>query len=209
MGRLAGNRGYVEAKAAGWAGFLACLALLPSLAMADAAGWELEGGVQEPSYAVTSPAKTNLNVDSVALVCEQAGEGRGLQLQLYLTDDGPLAPVGSPPSALKDAARAEIVIDGRTFAAGIFFADAHVVLADEVKERVPVLSTRLLDAMERGKTMALRFDLVSERAGEPATFDGEAMVDLQAGAGRAAIAAVRRCADPVTGPRVAGKTATH
>jgi hypothetical protein len=191
-------------------GFLACLALLPSLAAADSVGWALEQGVQEPSYAVTSPARTDLNIDSVALVCEQAGDGRGLQLQLYLTDDGPLRPVGVPASALKDAARAEIAIDGQTFRTGIYFADAHVVLADDSKDRVPVLSTRLLDAMERGRTMVVRFDLVGERAGEPASFDGEAVIDLQAGAGRAAIAAVRQCADPLGAPKVAGRTTvTH
>jgi hypothetical protein len=208
MGRLAGDRGGIRLKAAGWAGFLAYLALLPSLAVADSVGWELEQGVQEPSYAVTSPARTDLNIDSVALVCEQAGEARGLQLQLHLTDNGPLAPAGVPPSALKDAARAEIDIDGRTFRTGIFFADAHVVLADDTRERVPVLSTRLLDAMERGRMMVLRFDLVAERAGEPASFDSEAVVDLQAGAGRAAIAALRRCIEPA-GPRVAAKTVSN
>jgi hypothetical protein len=46
-----------------------------------------------------------------------------------------------------------------------------------------------------GKTMVLRFDLVAERAGQPRAFDGEVVIALQAGAGGAAVAAVRRCAE--------------
>ena len=47
-------------------------------------GWELERDVENPSYAVTQPASTDLNIDSVVLSCEQGPSRRGLQLRLYL-----------------------------------------------------------------------------------------------------------------------------
>jgi hypothetical protein len=46
---------------------------------------------------------------------------------------------------------------------------------------------RLIDAMAAGKTMVLRFDFLAERAGQPAAFDGEAVIELQAGRGGAAV----------------------
>jgi hypothetical protein len=46
--------------------------------------------------------------------------------------------------------------------------------------------------------MVLRFDLFAERAGQSATFDGEAVIALQAGAGGAAVSALRRCTDRTT-----------
>ena len=55
------------------------------------AGWAVEQGTEEPSYAVVEPVATNLNIDTVVLACEEALGRRVLQLQLYLTDDGPLA----------------------------------------------------------------------------------------------------------------------
>jgi hypothetical protein len=42
--------------------------------------------------------------------------------------------------------------------------------------------------------MVLRFDLLAERAGQPATFDGEVMIDLQSHSGGATVSTVRRCA---------------
>ena len=183
---------------------LACLWAAPSFAgapLAEFAGWAPEPGVEEPSYAVIEPKSTNLNIDSVVLVCEEAGDRRGLQLQIYLSTEGPLAPKGVESRLLKDEPRAEIAIDGRIFPVGIFFADVYAVLADETEQRIPVLSEPLLDAMTTGKTMVLRFDLVAERAGQPAAFDGEAVIALQAGGGGAAVSAVRRCA--ATGHRTA------
>lgn len=55
-----------------------------------------------------------------------------------------------------------------------------------------LLSTTLLQAMETGHTMLLRFDIISEAAGQPPEFDGELRIDLTAGQGGAAVAAVRR-----------------
>jgi hypothetical protein len=182
---------------------LSCLCAAPSLADANSRrieGWEVERGVEPPGYAVTDPVSTNLNVDSVVLACELAGDGKVLQLQIYLSTDGPLSPTGVAPRLLKDDPSAEIVIDGRAFPVEILFADVHAVLADETKGMFPLLSKPLLDAMATGKTMVLRFDLVAERAGHPRAFDGEVVIALQAGAGGAAVAAVRRCAEAETRP---------
>jgi hypothetical protein len=179
-----------------WAMVLACFCAASSFAGTAGTfeGWELEHGVDPPSYAVIDPQSTDLNIDSVVLVCEEAGESRVLQLQLYLSTEGPLLPKGAASQRLKDDPRAEIAIDGRIFPVAILFADDYVVLADETVQMFPRLSERLLDAMEEGRTMILRFDLVAEHAGRPAAFDGEAVVALQAGSGGGSVSAVRRCA---------------
>lgn len=160
-------------------------------------GWDVEQGVGQPTYAVIEPGRTNLNIDSVVLACEEAEDRNVLQLQIYLSTEGPLLPKSVSAERLKTFPRAEIVIDSRLFPVGLFFAGDYAVLADEGK-RYPLLSDRLLDAMEAGRIMILRFDLVAERAGQPVAFDGEAVIDLQAGAGGAAIAAVRRCTGTTT-----------
>ena len=172
------------------ASMLACLGAAPA-AFAD---WELEQDVEPPSYAVIEPESTNLNIDSVVLACEEAGDARVLQLQIYLSTEGPLLPKGVAPQRLKDDPRAEIAIDGHVFPVELLFADDYAVLADETEQMFPALSERLLDAMATGRIMVLRFDLLAERAGQPAAFDGEAVIALQAGAGGAAVSAVRRCA---------------
>lgn len=165
-------------------------------AAASAGGWRLEEGVSAPSYAFAEPASSNLNIDVVALVCEEAGTERGLQLQLYLSTPGPLLPNGASPQHLKDTAHAEIAIDGQAFPIDILFAGDRVVLADSQRQQAPVLSKPLIEAMQAGRTMSLRFDLVSEQPGVAAAFDGEAAIDLRTGAGSQAIATVRRCAEP-------------
>ena len=156
-------------------------------------GWVLEQGVDVPSYAVTEPASTNLNIDTIALVCEEADNGRIAQLQLYLADEAPLSPKGVPPARLKSHPRAEIVIDRRVFAMQLLFADNYVLVADSQRDRHPMLSNDVLAAMATGAIMTLRFDLVAENAGQPASFDGEAVVYLQSGKGGAAVNAIRHC----------------
>src|SRR5258708_16768915 len=158
-------------------------------------GWILERDTETPSYAYAEPTSTNLNIDTVVLSCEGGHATPILQLQLFLKDDGPLLPTGALPSQLKKNPRAEIMIDGNTVPAAILFAGDHVVLADETQGRLPALSRRLVDAMASGGAMTLRFDLITEPVGEPAAFDGEAVIDLRAGAGGRAIKAVRRCAE--------------
>jgi hypothetical protein len=161
-------------------------------------GWEIEQGVEPSSYAVINPVSTNLNIDSVVLACEEAEDRKVLQLQIYLSTEGPLAPKGVESQLRKDNPRAEIAIDGRVFPVGILFADDYALLADDTAEMFPLLSEPLLDAMQTGRIMVLRFDLLAERAGQSATFDGEAVIALQAGAGGAAVSAVRRCTDRTT-----------
>jgi hypothetical protein len=160
------------------------------------AGWTLEQGIDPPSYALVEPRGRNLNLDVVVLACEQAEDRRVLQLQLYLTNDGPLMPDGVAAGRAKSDPRAEIVIDDHAFPVGLLFAEDHVVLSDDTQGMFPRLSERLLDAIERGTTMRLRFDLVAEKPGKPEAFDGEAVVDLQDGPADMrgkAVAAVRRC----------------
>jgi hypothetical protein len=169
------------------------------LAAAKLVGWQLERGVDSPSYAVTEPTRTDLNIDTVALVCEGTDENRVVQLQLYLSDDGPLRPKNAGSQRFKVEPRAELLIDGRLFKVSILFADNYVVLADGRQGPFPRLSDAVLDAMAAGKRMVMRFDLMAERPGQAAAFDGEAVVDLQSGAGAAAVSAVRRCAEPEPG----------
>ncbi len=156
------------------------------------AAWKAEEDVESPSYAVTEPATSNLNIDSVVLMCEAPGGANVLQLKIYLTDDGPLRPGGVAADQLKADPRAEIDIDGRVFPVNLLFADEFALLADSEQDRFPRLSDDLLDAMAHGGRMLLRFDLVAEEPGQPATFDGEALVEL----GSPAISAVRRCVTP-------------
>jgi hypothetical protein len=58
--------------------------------------------------------------------------------------------------------------------------------------------------MVTGSIMVLHFDLLTERAGQPAAFDGEAVIALQAGEGGAAVSAVAPlCDDRQPGERQA------
>jgi hypothetical protein len=169
-------------------------AMLGCLSAASAfADWKLERHVEPPSYAVTEPENSNLDIDSVVLACEEAADARGLQLQIYLSTEGPLLPKGATPQQLKADPRAEIVIDGHVFPVDLLFADTYAVLADEMDQMFPRLSERLIDAMVTGRIMVLRFDLLAERAGQPTAFDGEAVIELQAGWGGMAVSAVWRC----------------
>jgi hypothetical protein len=156
-------------------------------------GWDVERDVDAPSYAVAEPASTDLNIDTVVLSCEQGPERRGLQLRLYLSGIGPLA--SRAAGKLKDDPRVELAIDGVSHEARLLFADNFVVVADSADGTMPLLSDRLLDALQRGRRMELRFDLVQEPTGQAPAFDGTAVVELQAGRGGSAVALVRRCAD--------------
>ena len=196
------------------AGIASRLCLVPVLAsgLDGNGGWTAEQGVDSPSYAMIEPRSRDLNLDVVVLACEQAEARRVLQLQLYLSNDDALMPDGADVARAKANPRAAIVIDDHVFPVGLLFAEDHVVLSDETQEMFPRLSTRLLDAMEQGTTMRLRFDLVAEAADEPAAFDGEAVVDLQAGPAGThnnTVAAVRRCATSPAPQNVALASPTH
>ncbi len=176
---------------------LAGLIGLASPAMAGAAGWALEANVRDPSYAVTEPTSTNLNIDVVVLTCEQVTDRRGLQLRLYLSGNGPLAPKVAT-TALKDDPRVELVVDGVSQPAELLFADDFVVVADSADGTMPLLSDAILDKLQAGRRLELKFDLVQERSNQAPSFDSSAVVDLQAGAGGRAVTAVRQCASGST-----------
>ena len=176
---------------------LAGLIGLSSPAVAGAAGWALEANVRDPSYAMTEPTSTNLNIDVVVLTCEQATDRRGLQLRLYLSGTGPLAPKVAT-TALKDDPRVELVVDGVSQPAELLFADDFVVVADSADGTMPLLSDALLDKLQAGRRLELKFDLVQERSNQAPSFDSSAVVDLQAGAGSRAVMAVRQCASGST-----------
>jgi hypothetical protein len=180
---------------------IAALVVLVAVVVAGtdcAAAWKAEPDVDIPSYAVTEVASTNLNIDSVVLMCEPARDVNVLQFQIYLSGEGPFRPNGVPAERLKADPRAEITVDSRVFPVSILFADEYVVLADSQRGRFPLLSDRLLDALQEGKRMVVRFDLAEHPDGA-ATFDGEAVIELES----PAIAAVRRCASPPAVPRAA------
>ena len=160
---------------------------------AEGAGWTAERDVEAPSYAYAEPRRSDLNIDTVVLACEPADDGRVLQLQLYLVNDGPLIPANTTANRLKTDPRAEISIDGKVFPVELLFAGDHVVLADETDRMYPRVSERLLDALEEGRLMSLRFDLLAESERQPAALDGEAVVELRDAGSGSAVAAVRRC----------------
>ncbi|WP_421999249.1 hypothetical protein [Reyranella sp.] len=162
---------------------------------ADPPGWTVEPDVDPPSYATVQPLATALNIDSVVLACEAMAGVRVLQLQLYLTDDGPLRPI-DPMRRLEDDPRAVLVIDGATFPASLLFSEDHVVVADSREGFVPRLSEALLDALQAGSRMTLRVPLLDGRTGTRRASDGDTVVDLQAGGGHDAVAALRRCTRP-------------
>jgi hypothetical protein len=173
---------------------LAALAAQSTVGAAHAAnaGWDLEKDVETPSYAVVEPTNTNINVDVVVLSCELGLAGTGLQLRLYLAGTGPLAPKGVGP--LKDHPSLEFAIDGVRHAAHLAFADDYVVVSDTADGVTPLLSETLIRALQHGRRMEMRFDLVQEAAGQVPSFDSSVVVDLQAGRGGSAVATVRRCA---------------
>jgi hypothetical protein len=174
---------------------LVCLGATGAYAQSGRQGaWKLDQGTVMPSYAAVEPTATNLNIDMVLLACEQPDKGHVLQLQLYLSDEGPLRPIGVSPADLRDDPRARIRIDAAEFPVALLFADDHVVLADGMDGRFPRLSNRLLAALQMGQSMVLRFDLVIKQHGYPS--DGEATVDLHADGAREALAAMRLCASP-------------
>ena len=161
-------------------GILLCFASLSVAGTADTfatpVAWELERDVEVPSYAVTEPASTNLNIDSVVLSCEQGPSRRGLQLRLYLAGEGPLAPLGARKD-LKDDPTVDLIIDGLNHSAQLLFADDFVVVADTADRAMPLLSDALLDGLQAGRRLELRFQLVKVAHGQAPAFDGIAVVD--------------------------------
>jgi hypothetical protein len=180
-----------------FSGFLGLFTLSVLAAPAVAGGWNLEKGVSAPSYAVTEPADTDLNIDTVVLSCEQGPNRRGLQLRLYLSDSGPLAPYGAAASLTTDPTLA-LAVDGKNHPAELLFADDFVLVTDTADGAMPLLSDTLLDALQKGRKLELHFAFAQPSPGQGPAYNSSAVVDLQA----SAVVAVRRCADG-TGPQVA------
>jgi hypothetical protein len=180
---------------------LACLAVYS--AKAEPAAWSIEPNTDDPHYAAVVPAETSLNIAAIVLACENVDGARILQMQLYLTDDGPLRAKAAPAGPLKDEPRAELSIDGRIFPVSLMFADTYAVLADDRDGYFPKLSDQLVAALRSGDTLTLHFDLLAEPPGRPAAFDGEAVVSLAGSGGRQAIAAMRHCVNRTGSPRIA------
>lgn len=147
-----------------------------------------------PDYTVFSPARTNTNIQGVVLACER-GEGRpSLQLHVYVSNNDRLLPNDQPTMTPKASPRASIDIDDQVFPSDLLFADRHAALSDRAGEDL-ALSRRLVAALLDGKVMVLRFDLLQETAGLPASFDGEATIPLAAQA-RSLSRTVNQCVDP-------------
>ena len=127
------------------ASMLACLYAASSFARTPSGnfeGWELEQEVEPPSYALIDPLSTNLNIDSVVLACEEAGDSKVLQLQIYLSTEGPLLPKGATPKQLKADPRAEIAIDGHVFPVDRLFADTYAGHCHVAREVAVPLAAR-------------------------------------------------------------------
>ena len=172
---------------------LAMLALsVPATGLASSAGWKLTRQADTPvAYAITAPASTNMNVKAVVLACELVSGFRVLQLQLYPTNMEPLLPRGASRDDMKEVPRVEIEVDGITFTVTLGPAGDYAVLQDDEQQGAAALSAAMAEVLEKGRWMKVRFDLVNEPAGQAPQFDGELEVDLTAGEGTAAIAAVR------------------
>lgn len=158
-----------------------------------ATGWDLEKDVDVPSYAVAEPANADVDIDTIVLTCEQGQRRPGLQLRLYPMDGGPRASADTKDPTL------DFAVDGVRYAVQLLFAGSFMVVADSADGAVPLLSEALLDAIQAGRRMELRFS----------SADSLTIVDLQAGRGGAAVAAVRRCAGkaaPRTAEKVAGRS---
>jgi hypothetical protein len=159
--------------------------------------WKLDPNSSPARYAVVEPTQTNLNVASVVLARENAHDRNVLQLQLYLTNEGPLLPKGADASRLKADPRAEVEIDGKIFLVSLLFGDDYAVLADGEMGGFAGVSESLVDAMAKGKTMNLRLDLLAEPPGTKAAFDGAVVIDLHADGSSAPIEAMRQCVSPM------------
>jgi hypothetical protein len=167
-------------------------------------GWELPETAGQPDFATAIPVATNLDIEAVVLACERGDDGGVLQLQLHPSgDDAATRAIGPPVWSY--GRRAEIGIDGRVFPADVLFADDYVVVANETRGRFPNLSGPLVDAMATGRTMVLRLSVDVETISRHRGVDGYVTVDLQAGHGSRAIAALRRCGSPTSAPHDAAR----
>lgn len=153
--------------------------------------WTLTAGEGQNLYAVATPSKATLNLKAVVVACEITSGVRALNLQLYPATQGPLLPDGASRSQIKDEPRIRLEIDGAVLPADIYFAGEFAVVANQVAGGRPVLTPAVAAAMEKGKEMILRFDLLRDQPGAT-PFDAFAVVALNSTNGAKSIGAVRR-----------------
>lgn len=157
-------------------------------------GWQLERDVDKPSYVFTSPKKTDLDIDTLVLTCNEVAGVTILQMELYPVGPLPLIPPGAATNELRRSPHLQLAIDGRVHPVSMYFADDHILVADTEVGRVPAISRALVEAMVRGEVLTLRFQLLVNHYGGGAGYDGEATVELHSTGGAAALAAMRECA---------------
>ena len=143
-------------------------------------GWDLEKDVDAPSYAVAEPVNAAVDIDTIVLTCEQGQRRSGLQLRLYPMVGRPLASraVGDSRSA-----RSNWRSMACAMTCSCSLPTASSWWPDSADGAVPLLSETLLDVIQAGRRLELRLS----------SADSLTIVDLQAGRGGAAVAAVRRC----------------
>jgi hypothetical protein len=177
------------------AGLAAAIAgpVLSGEVLAEQPGWSLRDGEGATLYALSTPSERTLNVKAVVLACEAIEGRKVLQIRLYPDGRGPLLPKGAKRGQLKEEARAQLEVDGTVHQVEFSFGGDYALVTDQVEADLPYLSRPLADKIEHGNRLVLRFDLIKDKPGGP-EFDAEATVDLKAGDGGKAIAAVqRRC----------------
>lgn len=168
----------------------------------DRKGWQLESGVDRPTYATISPTAADIDIVTIMLTCNDVGSLQALQLELYPSGTLPLIPAGATASDLRDDPHLQLLVDDRVYPVSMFFADDHIVVSDTMIGRAPAVSRNLMGALANGRVMKLRFQLLHEHSdGRTRPYDAEADVDLQAGGGGAVLGEFQGC-HPDAGDRL-------
>ena len=174
-------------------------ALIPAIGIArdvqdDLGGWQLEFGLDRSPFAFISPTTANVDVETIVLTCNETGRSQALQLELYPAGPLPLIPSGSTAEDLRADPHLQLSIDNRIYPVSMFFAGDRIVVADTAVGRTPGVSEALFAALRKGNELRLRFQLLPEHPGTRGhSYDGELIVELQAGRGGAALDAFRNC----------------
>lgn len=172
------------------AAFVGLIVLALVFGEESSSSWQLKSGQGQSLFAVTAPTRATLNLKMVAVACEIVDGAKVFHLQLYTTG-GPLLPDGTDRSQAKDQPRVRLEIDGAVTQASLYFAGEFAVVANQTTGGRPVLTPAVGAALEKGRELTIRFDLVRDQ--NPAVpFDAYAVVNLAATGGASSIAAVRR-----------------
>lgn len=176
--------------------FVGLLVILMSVGLlfggSASTGWQLRSGAGEALFAYAVPGAKTLNLKYVVVGCEFVDGAKVFHMQLYPDGVGPLLPAGADRNQLKDEAKVRLEIDGALIPASIHFAGEFAVVADQISDGRPVLTPAVGAALEKGRELTVRFDLLRDRsAGAP--FDAYATVALANGGSQAIGAVRRRC----------------